>query len=535
MRNTLITLLLLSSLFAGAQTPPIWNSYPTGAPVIFLDFDGHTVNGTQWNINGPIVCGPANLSTVQEEEIFQRIAEDYRPFNINVTTDSTRYWNAPAKQRMRVIFTVTHGWYASAVGGVSYTNSFAWGDNTPNFVFTAALTYNIKWIAEAGAHEVGHTLGLRHQAAYNASCVKITDYNQGTGNGEIGWAPIMGVGYYRNMTTWNLGPNNLGCATQQSDIDIITRTSNGVPVNGVTFRPDDVPGTADLGRTSDNGNDVFYVQGVIERSSDKDVFRFSLPQAGRFRLDAVPFNLGSGNVGSDLDILVQLLDGSGNQLGSYNPEPLLNSIVDTLLPAGTYFLSVDGKGNQFAPEYGSLGSYSLRGSTTYFTVLPLRSLRLQGRVDGNRHHLSWLVDADETVVGQVLEVSEDGRNFRSLSAPAAADRSYTYQAGSARRQYRVRVDFDNGRSYYSNTVLIAPASGDGRPHLLQTLVRSGSLQVQSGTEVRYQVGNTMGQMISQGTLNAGTSLLPLPSMPAGTYWIRFYANGNVFLEKFIQP
>ncbi|RYY89831.1 MAG: hypothetical protein EOO15_05075 [Chitinophagaceae bacterium] len=535
MRSLILTLTLFVALFASAQTPPTWNSYPQGAPVIFLDFDGQTVNGTQWNINGPIVCGAANLSEIQQAEIFSRIAEDYRPFNINVTTDSTRYWNAPPKQRMRVIFTVTNGWYSSAVGGVSYTNSFAWGDNTPNFVFTAALTYNVKWIAEAGAHEVGHTLGLRHQASYNASCVKITDYNQGTGTGEIGWAPIMGVGYYRNMTTWNLGPNNLGCATQQSDVDIITRLSNGSPVNGVTFRADDVPSTTELARTAGNGSDTFYVQGVIERSSDKDVFRFTLPQAGRFRLDAVPFNLGSGNVGSDLDILVQLLDEGGNSVASYNPAPLLNSIVDTLLPAGTYFLSIDGKGNQFAPEYGSLGSYSLRGSTTYLTVLPLRTLRLQGRADASRHNLSWVIDADEAVIAQQLEVSEDGRNFRPLAAPAGADRSYTYGAGSARRQYRLKVDFDNGRSYYSNTVLVAPSAADGHPHLLQTLVRSGNLQVQSAREAQYQVGNSMGQMISRGSLNAGSILLPLPALPAGTYWIRFFDGGNVYFEKFVQP
>ncbi|RYY66044.1 MAG: hypothetical protein EOO12_05300 [Chitinophagaceae bacterium] len=529
MRPLILSCCLLLTLFATAQTPPAWSSYDAAAPVIFLDFDGHTVNGTQWNLTGPIVCGPANISLEQQTEIFNRIAEDYRPFQINVTTDSTRYWSAPPKQRMRVVFTVTNGWYGNSVGGVSYIGSFSWGDNTPAFVFTALLNYNTKWLSEAGAHEAGHTFGLRHQASYNTSCGKITDYNQGTGTGEIGWAPIMGVGYYRNMTTWNLGPTNQGCSNQQSDVDIITKA-----VNGITFRPDDVPDSRELIRSAVSNADTFYVQGVIERSSDRDLFRFAMAQTGRFRLDAIPFNLGAGNVGSNLDILVQLLDTDGNPLGSYNPAPLLNSVIDTLLPAGTYYLSIDGKGNQFAPEYGSLGSYALRGSTMPLTVLPLRSLRLQGRAGAGRHNLSWGIDADEAVLRQELEVSGDGRNFRALAEPGAAERAYSYGA-TERLQYRLHVTFDNGRSYYSNTVLIAPAASDGHPRLLQNLVRGGALTVQATTETKYQVGNSLGQLLDRGTLPAGGSTLSLPSLPAGTYWIRFWAGGEVFLEKFIQP
>ncbi|GAB4092671.1 zinc metalloprotease [Flaviaesturariibacter terrae] len=530
MRFLLLLLTTLTATVAGAQTPPAWNSYPQAASTIFLDFDGHTVSGTQWNVSGPIVCGPANITAAQQTEIFNRISEDYRPFNINITTDSTRYWSAPPKQRMRVIFTVTNGWYGSSAGGVSYINSFSWGDNTPCFVFTALLNYNTKWLAEAGAHEAGHTFGLRHQAAYNSSCVKLTDYNQGTGSGEIGWAPIMGVGYYRNMTTWNLGPNNLGCSTSQSDVDIITKTANGV-----TFRADDVPDTRELARSAGFGQ-TFDVQGVIEKRSDIDMFRFTLGSASHFRLDAVPFNTGSDNLGSDLDIVVKLLDADGNQLGVYNPEPLLSSVIDTLLPEGTYFLSVDGNGNQYAPEYGSLGSYSLRGSSMPLTVLPLRVLHLQGRASGGRHSLSWVIDADEAVVGQQLELSDDGRSFRPLTSPAAADRAFSCAAPPAgRRQYRLRVDFENGRSYYSNTIVMAPASADGRPRLLQTVLRGGSLPVQTSQETAYQVGNSLGQLLTHGNIAPGSTSLSLPALPPGAYWIRFYAGGAVYLEKFVQP
>ena len=90
---------------------------------------------------------------------------------------------------MRVILTVTHEWYGSA-GGVAFVGSYSWGDDTPCFVFSGLLGYNVKNISEATAHEAGHTLGLYHQASYDANCVKTSDYHYGQGAGEIGLSLI---------------------------------------------------------------------------------------------------------------------------------------------------------------------------------------------------------------------------------------------------------------------------------------------------------------------------------------------------------
>src|SRR5690349_17883347 len=208
-RSGLMGLLLASTFIAKAQYP-VLSSYPSASAVIFLDFDGQTVANTSWNYNGPIYCGASGFNSSQMTEIFNRVAEDYRPFNVNVTTDSTKYFAAPTNKRMRVILTITSDWYGSA-GGVSFIGSFTWGDNTPCFVFTALLNYNTKYIAEAAAHEAGHTLGLRHQSTYDVNCVKTSEYNYGTGSGEIAWAPIMGCGYYKNLSQWYNGQSSLGC------------------------------------------------------------------------------------------------------------------------------------------------------------------------------------------------------------------------------------------------------------------------------------------------------------------------------------
>src|SRR5262245_10148228 len=115
-RSALIVLALAGAVSANSQVP-VLSSYPSANGVVFLDFDGHTVNGTSWNYNGPIVCGASGLTSTQIETVFNRVAEDYRPFDVNVTTDSTKYLAAPATKRMRVILTVSSSWYGSA-GGV---------------------------------------------------------------------------------------------------------------------------------------------------------------------------------------------------------------------------------------------------------------------------------------------------------------------------------------------------------------------------------------------------------------------------------
>src|SRR5689334_1917754 len=103
-----LTILLIGLLFSVCSYSqiPIYNSYPSAAATVFLDFDGQYVDGTSWNWSGPLTLGPANVSTDQITEIFNRVSEDYRPFNVNITTDSTKYWAAPPTQRTRVILTV---------------------------------------------------------------------------------------------------------------------------------------------------------------------------------------------------------------------------------------------------------------------------------------------------------------------------------------------------------------------------------------------------------------------------------------------
>ncbi|KAK6020364.1 bacterial pre-peptidase domain protein [Ostertagia ostertagi] len=370
----------------------------------------------------------------------------------------------------------------------------------------------------AASHEAGHTLGLYHQASYDANCTKLTDYNAGTGAGEIGWAPIMGVGYYRNMTLWNNGPNSYGCSNFQSDLDIITSVTNGFG-----YRNDDHSNDFSNATVAAITNNTFTSSGIIEKNTDIDLFKFTMPAFGRFELNAIPYNVGTGNTGSDLDLQVSLINGSQNVLNVYNPGTLLSSVVDTSLNPGVYYIRVEGKGNLYAPNYASLGSYSLQGTTTPGSVLPIRKLELRGAMEGDRHSLSWTIEADEQLVSQPL-----------VQSPAA-DRMYAYRPSTPlSAQYRLHVTFDNGHEYYSNIITIRNDPNAPRPKLVSTLIHSSEVTITSPGNYEYIIVDMNGKTVSKGKLVNGLNTVQAPGITTGLYLLRTSNLEQSWTDKFIR-
>lgn len=530
-RPGMLLLFIISSFITKAQVP-VMSSYPSASAVIFLDFDGHTLNGTSWNYAGPIVCEASGMNNSQITEIFNRVSEDYRPFNVNITTDSTKYLAAPVNRRMRVIITVSSSWYGTA-GGAAFVNSFTWGDNTPCFVFSALLSYNTKNVAEAAAHEAGHTLGLYHQAKYDANCTRVNEYHGGEGPGfdvsEIGWAPIMGVGYYRNMTLWNNGPNPYGCNNIQNDLEIITTN------NGFSYRTDDHNNTIATATAAAFSSNQFTVNGVIERSNDQDLIKFTLPATGRFQLSAIPYNVGTGNAGSDLDLQVTVMNSAQTVLNVYNPGTLLSSLVDSVMNAGDYYLRVEGKGNIYAPAYASLGSYALQGKFSPGGVLPLHKLELKGSLSGDKHKLDWEIIADEQIVDMRLEVATDGRNFGELVKTDNAARSFIYRPSSqSPAQYRLHVTFDNGKDYYSNVVTIRNYGSNPRPVLAGNLIEGSTITVNSPGRYNYLLTDMNGRAVAKGQLTNGTNTINASGLINGMYVIRFSDDYQQWTDKLIR-
>ena len=100
----IVCMLLFIQADIFAQTP-LLNSYSPATATVYLVFDGAEVDGTIWNEQGKIVAAPSGLSPASVTWIHKMIAEHFKLFNLNITTDPAVYERAPVHQRTRVIIT----------------------------------------------------------------------------------------------------------------------------------------------------------------------------------------------------------------------------------------------------------------------------------------------------------------------------------------------------------------------------------------------------------------------------------------------
>lgn len=517
-----------------AQNPgPILNSFPSAQPTIFLDFDGQTVLTAYWNSGQPLVCASPNFTNDQITLFFNKVAEDYRPFNINVTTDSTVYLAAPATRRIRVIITPTYQWYGLS-GGVSYVGSFRWGNGVPAFVFSSLLANDPNLSADAASHEAGHTLGLNHQSKYNSDCSVNAEYNPGAGTGQASWAPIMGKSYYKTLSLWYNGPSSsLGCNSSQDDMSIIANTST----NGTGYRTDDV-GDNKNSSTSvpfEQATQSFAKAGMVNTSADVDYYNFNMPTNGTFKLTAAPFAAGNNELGANLNVKVGLYKQNGTLIQTYSSTTSLVATIDTSLTAGNYYLAVDNTTSTYTPsDYGIVGAYTLNGSYLASSGLPIYSFDLSGITQNNEHQLNWKIVADEPIGTITVEQSKDGQNFSTLYVLNGDARKFTNKPFDNRNTYyRIKAITAAGVTYYSNIVSLKGVSGRGKFSILSNFI-SNELVVLSDNSYQYKIADIGGKTIASGTLINGTSRINLNNAARGLYFIQVQSADEKWTEKFMK-
>lgn len=337
-----------SSNISGKLPPTTLQSRPGAPAVIYLDFDGETVSGTNWNGGATIVAAPAGLSDAEITIAWEVMAEDFSPFDVNVVTDRSIFEATPKDHRMMCIFTPTDDAQPGS-GGVAYLNSFSWNTDDPAWVYNI---FTGRQAGDTGSHEIGHTMGLDHDGR------GATEYYQGHGD----WAPIMGFSLNKTIGQWSLGEYT-NATNMQNDLQII-----GGGANNFEFITDDHGSEANTATAieADAGGTVLASEntGVIHTRDDIDMFSF-LAQAG-----AATFNFSPHDVHPNLDIQARLLDANGVEIASSNPAGLSASITSNLT-AGLYLLEIQGVGvgsvDTGYSDYASLGQYSISGQYTVQT------------------------------------------------------------------------------------------------------------------------------------------------------------------------
>jgi len=260
------------------------HSNPNANHTIYLDFNGHSMNSSEWENGGSLRLGgydtDGNVNSFSDSELeeiqlmWQRAAEDFAPFNINVTTeeptnlgDLINSGSGDTRWGIRVAITDNLNLdTGSAItnaggGGTAFLGSFNWNYDEVALVFNPGAYAG----GETISHEVGHTLGLDHDGQLPS-----TEYYGGHGTGETSWSPIMGAGFIgsvnENVTQWTKNSEYFNGNRPEDDLTIITTT------NGFGYRTDDHGNTNATATVLASNNLNSF--GIIERNTDLDVFFF---------------------------------------------------------------------------------------------------------------------------------------------------------------------------------------------------------------------------------------------------------------------
>jgi len=436
------------------STVPVLSSLPGAQAAIYLDFDGHfEANwGSYGAITSPAYSTDSDLNNFSStelaniEQIWRHVAEDFAPFNINVTTvEPPSFANGVA---LRVVIGGDSAWTGGTYGGIAYINSFTSSSVNTVYVFPNHLGNGYpKYVGDAASHEAGHAFGTRHQSAYSGT-TKTADYQSGPGDGT---APIMGNSYSAARSLWWYGLST-SSTTYQDDMAVIASATNGFG-----YRVDDHGNQTSATSLIPTSTGAIEVSGNIEKMTDRDWFSFTTG-AG-----TVTFTADVPNGYNNLDAAIELYDSAGVLITSASPTNSFDASITLSVSGGSYYVVVSGSGpssGSSATNYGfNVGAYSLVGSIVPVSgEAPAAPSSLNAAaVSASSIALTWTDNAtsesgyriERLINGVWTQVATVGANVTSWQESGLnAGASYSY---------RVRAYNGFGTSDYSN---IASATTD---------------------------------------------------------------------------
>lgn len=500
-----------------AEAPPSLESNPGASGVLYLDFDGETVTDPNWNGGSTIVAAPAvvggvAITNTQITDVWNRVAEDFRPFDVNVTTDRSVYDSAPVGARALCVVTPTDTWYPSSVGGVAFLRSYrgpaaGFASTVPCWVFNNSST---SVIALTCSHELGHMVGLRHDGTPTLT------YYGGHDSGTTSWGPLMGAPWGRSVTQWSIG-DYTGANNQEDDFLIVSDIiqDGGAATGYVVDEAGATTGTA----TALAIAGTVSQPGIISSRTDVDYFMFKTA-GGTANITASPIA-----VDGNLDIELTLMDSTGTVLTT---SPIqANSLagnVTRVLTSGTYYLGVRGKGRAASSpvlgysNYGSAGYYNLTGSYVPLPVAPLITEEPAASTTAVQGTKVTLTVKAISNTGMTYQWRKNGSN---MPGKTAASLVFTSVQPTDDATYSVVVKNAAGEATSANAVLTVHF----KPvFTLQPLPAKST--VATGSNVTYSVANTGTATITYQWRKNGVNLSGETNSTLNLTAVDFFDNGT---------
>ena len=316
---------------------------------------------------------PIGFSAADDDamrKIWQRVAEDFAPFNIDVTTVDPGSFNN--KQALRVaIGGSAYDWFQDSTvakpnSGISSASSFT--DSLSNVVYvfsdlirqwdTAKFKDGdgrpiqlIPAVASTISHEAGHAFGLRHQSTFNANGTVKQDYNPGGAS----WTPIMGNSLGSDRTKWWNGMADDKMA--QDDMAVMAGPASP---NGFGYRPQEA--LRPLAVQSPYWS-TQATSGVISKIAEGDMYWFST-SGGPTQISVVVAAESGPNLDATLTIMrftpwaapysTMTFVGYVDAAPTSTDQGLNASYYNASLSGGMYYVTVGSHGT-----YGDVGQYTI--------------------------------------------------------------------------------------------------------------------------------------------------------------------------------
>jgi serralysin len=368
--------------------PGSWNT-------LLLDFKGLVITNTYWNEElgqnafyaRPFDTDgiPGSFSDEEQriiKQVWNRVVEDFAPFDINVTTVEPE--NYSSKRFARVVFTKSRftnsanksvlmpgagagGLGIAKLGTFNNAQHTVWSKGHVVFVYTDALQNIPNSMGYAASHEFGHTLGLSHDGLKNPRYLddrtRDTEYYGVHGENKFTtWSPIMGGGFSAALSQWSAGDYSPLSNNREDDIVIIRTKLGQAPLLTTTIYVDS------------NGNiptgiiDNMYASvnaGVIASKEDFHELYFAAG-IGTAKIGVSPWVVPNGS-GSNLTPKVELWSPSGVLIAAKEPEATgaISFKNIAFKERGAYKLKIWGwgynNGKSYWSDYGSMGRYVIGG------------------------------------------------------------------------------------------------------------------------------------------------------------------------------